>query len=49
MIRDFLEVQAGREFGEFMVNGITLYSSVLKPDGPDYHVEYRRTFSVPPV
>jgi 2'-5' RNA ligase len=49
MIRDFLEAQAGREFGEFMVNGITLYSSVLKPEGPNYHVEYRRNFPAPPV
>jgi 2'-5' RNA ligase len=49
MIRDFLEAQADGKFGEFMVNGITLYSSVLKPEGPNYHVEYRRNFPAPPV
>jgi 2'-5' RNA ligase len=49
MIRGFLAAQAGREFGEFMVNGFTLYSSVLKPEGPDYHGEYRRNFPAPSV
>jgi len=49
MVRDFLDANAETEFGEFVVNGITLYSSVLKPEGPDYHEEYRRSFSAPPV
>ena len=45
MIHEFLDVHAGREFGEFMVAGFALYSSVLRPEGPSYHEEYRRDFS----
>lgn len=44
MVREFLEANAGRKFGEFVVAGITLYSSELKPEGPTYHEEYRRSF-----
>jgi 2'-5' RNA ligase len=44
MVRDFLDAHARREFGEFMVTGFTLYSSVLKPEGPSYHVECRWNF-----
>jgi len=49
MIRDFLDANAAGEFGELMVGGVTLYSSVLKPEGPDYHEEFRRSFSGPTV
>jgi RNA 2',3'-cyclic 3'-phosphodiesterase len=49
MIRDFLDANVTREFGEFAVTGVTLYSSVLKREGPDYYEVYRRSFSGPPV
>ncbi|MEK7952301.1 RNA 2',3'-cyclic phosphodiesterase [Luteolibacter soli] len=49
MVREFLDAHAGEEFGEFTVSGVTLYSSVLRSDGPDYHKEYRRSFSAPPA
>ena len=45
MVSEFLAANAGRVFGEFTVGGITLYSSVLRPEGPTYHEEYRRDFA----
>jgi len=49
LVRDFLDAHAGEVFGEFTVNGVTLYSSELRSEGPSYHEEYRRSFSASPA
>ena len=48
MVREFLDENAERAFGEFPVDGVTLYSSELKPEGPVYRVECRRGFTTRP-
>lgn len=49
MVRDFLAETRDREFGDFAVIGITLYSSILRPEGPEYSAEFRRDFAGPPA
>lgn len=44
-LRDFLRRNADRDFGRFEVTGVTLYSSVLRPEGPEYRQEFRRSFA----
>ena len=49
MVREFVDAHVRKEFGEFTVDGVTLYSSELRSEGPSYHEEYRRSFSASPA
>ncbi|MCX6868986.1 MAG: RNA 2',3'-cyclic phosphodiesterase [Verrucomicrobia bacterium] len=41
-LKPLLEMHARSDFGSFEVDGFTLYSSVLRPGGAEYHVVFRQ-------